>query len=86
MLLVRVFHSVVWFVCDKDLQNENVLSMDADLGGGVFKKRIASHSHGKRGGSRALKALAADLLQYSDQELQQAHISKVLKEITYGNH
>src|SRR5690606_60196 len=104
MLLVRVFHSVVWFVCDKDLQNENVLSMDADLGGGVFKKRIASHSHGKRGGSRtlvatnlgdrwffvfgfaknersdlsarelrALKALAADLLQYSDQELQQAH-------------
>jgi hypothetical protein len=26
------------------------------------------------------------LLQYSDQELQKAHISKVLKEITYGNH
>lgn len=110
MLLVRVFHSVVWFAYDKDLQNENVLSMDAE-------KRIASHSHGKRGGSRALvatnlgdrwffvfgfaknersdlsarelralKALAADLLQYSDQELQKAHISKVLKEITYGNH
>ncbi|WP_286250893.1 type II toxin-antitoxin system RelE/ParE family toxin [Marinobacter shengliensis] len=95
--------------------NEGLI--DADLGGGVFKKRIGSHSHGKRGGSRelgatnlgdrwffvfgfaknersdlsarelrALKALAADLLQYSDQELQKAHISKVLKEITYGNH
>jgi hypothetical protein len=77
-------------VSDDDLRqavmemNEGLI--DADLGGGVFKKRIASHSHGKRGGSRALKALAADLLQYSDQELQKAHISKVLKEITYGNH
>lgn len=32
MLLVRVFHSVVWFAYDKDLQNENVLSMDAENG------------------------------------------------------
>jgi hypothetical protein len=91
--------------------------IDADLGGGVLKKRVASHSHGKSGGSRtlvatnfgdrwffvygfakneranlstkelrALKELAADLLQYPDQKLQKARVSKVLKEITYGNH
>ena len=126
--MIRIFRAKTFYrwmrkngVSDDDLRqavmemNEGLI--DADLGGGVFKKRIASHSHGKRGGSRALvatnlgdrwffvfgfaknersdlsarelralKALAADLLQYSDQELQKAHISKVLKEITYGNH
>jgi len=33
--------------------------LDADLGGGVFKKRIARPGRGKRGGYRTI--LAADL-------------------------
>jgi len=88
--------------------------IDADLGGGVVKKRIAYKGHGKRGSSRiliatnkndrwffvfgfdknerdninstelkALQALACDLLDFSETELESEIKNNTLQEIYY---
>lgn len=88
--------------------------IDADLGGGLFKKRIALPKKGKSGSTRtllatnkddrwffvfgyekkeraninktelsALKTIAADLLIYSDDELNKAVTDNKLEELFY---
>lgn len=90
--------------------------IDAELGGGVVKKRVPLPGRGKSGGTRtllatnkrdrwfflfgfekaeranisikeleALKAIAADLLEFSSTELDQLVKSEVLQEICRGH-
>ena len=115
MRIFKTRHFSKW--ADKEGLNNNSLLLavseiesglvDADLGGNVYKKRVATNNRGKSGGSRtllaykagnkaffvygftkntranvtqtelkALKALAKELLSYSNKELVNA--------ITYG--
>lgn len=123
--MTRVFKTYTFsrWMKDTELTDELLLNavaemqnglIDADLGGGVVKKRIALAGRGKSGSSRtllatnkndrwffmfgfeknerenvnskelkSLKAVASDLLRYSDEELNVAVKSCRLVEICY---
>ena len=57
--------------------------IDADLGAGVVKKRVAMAGRGKRGGARTL--VAHDLLSRTRQELDAAVAAAALQEICHDH-